>query len=76
MKASINKNIVYITGSLSEKSRIEKIIELMMGEINTLCLIEDFSRSMCEYTLSYSDDELTVATVKESYSDAKKATKI
>ena len=75
MKASINKNIVHITGKLSEKSRIEKVAELMMAEINSLCIIEDCSRSMCEYTLSYSDDEATVATVKECYSDAKKSTK-
>lgn len=71
MKASINKNIVHITGKKSEQQAIEKVINIMMTEFNSMALIEDLVSEMCEYTLSYASEEATVATVKESYSDAK-----
>jgi len=73
MKASINKNIVHITGKICEKSRIEEVVRLMLADFNSMCVIEDHAGQTCEYTLSYSSDEATVVTVKESYSEAKKA---
>lgn len=77
MKASINKNVVSITGKLSEEDKITKIYKSMLNEFNSMCLMEAYGvnegAEMVEVTLCYSADEATVATVKESYSEAKKA---
>ena len=77
MKASINKNTVYISGKLSEENKITNTYMKMMTEFGTLILVESFGVSegaeMVEVTLCYSAGEATVATVKESYSEAKKA---
>lgn len=73
MKAQINKNIVHITGSIKEQSRIEGVVKRMMSEFSSMCLIEATAGAMCDYTMSYSSDETTVQTVKESYAEAKKS---
>lgn len=77
MKATINKNVVYIVGKLSEEHKITNIYKKMMSEFESMCLIESFGvdndAEMVEVTLSYSSDETTVNTVKESYSEAKNA---
>lgn len=77
MKSSINQSIVYITGKLSEESKIEATYLGMMEEFNSMVIIESFGNDSghekVEVTLSYSSDEATVSTVKESYSEAKKA---
>tara|TARA_R100000541_G_C1892368_1_gene83667 strand:- start:366 stop:602 length:237 start_codon:yes stop_codon:yes gene_type:complete len=77
MKASINAQTITITGKLNEGEKIQEILRLMAKEINSICIMEFYGEStghdMVELTACYSSDEATVATVKESYSDAKKA---
>jgi hypothetical protein len=78
MKASISKNTVNIIGKLSEAAKITKIYETMMSEFNSMCLVEILGfeggdYDLAEVTLCYSVDDATVATIKESYSSAKKA---
>jgi hypothetical protein len=77
MKVSINKGTITFTGKLEEESKMISVIDNMMLEINTLTYLEHFGsdteHEMVEITLCYSSNEATVATVKESYSDAKKA---
>lgn len=79
MKALISKNEVTIYGKIGEDSKIESIIDFMMHEIPSLCLIESFGSDRgfdkIESTLSYDSSDATVADVKASYSDAKKLSK-
>lgn len=76
MRASINKNIVHITGKLCEELKISEICNQMMKEFNTMCMVEFFGNKQgCEIvdvTMCYSENEATVLTVKESYSESKK----
>lgn len=76
MRSSINAQTITITGKLSEGEKIQEILRIMSNEINSICLMEFYSEStghdMVELTACYSSDEATVATVKESYSYAKK----
>ena len=77
MKASINAQTITITGKLNEGEKIQETLRLMSSEINTICIMEFYGEStghdMTELTACYSSDEATVTTVKECYSDAKKA---
>jgi len=77
MKASINAQTITITGKLSEGKKIQETLRLMTNEISSICIMEFYGEStghdMVELTACYSSDEATVATVKESYSDANKA---
>ena len=77
MKASIHAQTITITGKLSEGEKIQETLRLMSKEINSICSMEFYGESaghdMVELTACYSSDEATVATIKESYSDAKKA---
>jgi len=75
MRASISKGTIFITGKLSEESKIESIVKIMSSEFNSLCIMEAFGKDsgneMTEYNLAYSPDEVTVKIVKESYREAK-----
>jgi hypothetical protein len=77
MKASINAQTITITGKLNEGEKIQETLRLMAREISSICIMEFYGEStghdMVELTACYNSDEATVATVKESYSDAKKA---
>jgi hypothetical protein len=76
MKASINAQTITITGKLNEYEKIQETLRLMTSEINSICIMEFYGETtghdMVELTACYSSDEATVATVKESYSNAKK----
>tara|TARA_R110000744_G_scaffold280987_1_gene392988 strand:- start:70 stop:306 length:237 start_codon:yes stop_codon:yes gene_type:complete len=77
MKVSINKETLTFIGKLKEEDKMVDVINIMSKEINSLTYLEHFGKGtdheMVEITLCYSAGEATVATVKESYSDAKKA---
>ena len=79
MRVSINAGVVTIVGSLKEEHIIEKIRIIMFSEFSSMCLMEFFGaktgHEIVETTFANSDSEATVQTVKESYSDAKRATK-
>ena len=79
MKASINSSVVRIKAKLSEEKKVQSIVDQMLLEFNSMVIIEshgaDDGAEMVEFSLCYSTSEATVKTVKESYADAKKATK-
>ncbi len=76
MKASINAKTITITGKLKKRKKIQETLRIMSSEINSICIMEFYNEStghdMTELTACYNSDEATVATVKESYSAAKK----
>lgn len=77
MKASINSGLVVITGILKQEPKVLTVVSAMLKEFNTMCIVEHLGahndNEMIEITLSYDPTECTVKTIKESYSDAKRA---
>ena len=77
MKSSISQSNIVITGSLKEELKIISTYEGMLKDFNSMCVVEHFgantSNEIVEVTLCYSSSEATVKTIRESYSEAKKA---